>query len=246
MSPARTILLAASFSLPLLACAEPETPLSELPELPAELASDLEPDPTAPVLRSRPARPAPPELPPQPPQPAVDVPSSCKTKYLTQAIYPVVTCHPPSELTDQVVAQAAAAGGPRAPAAAETLGEIDRVELAVEPRFFKLSSSRGERLSAVLFCRVHGGPWSATVERRSQCSIHLPAIWELEVPAVDLVLSWFGEWEDLPSYPSLYVVQGDLYQLGEESCSCCGGYQYCKHTQSCIPQTVECKPPVIQ
>src|SRR5262249_650901 len=64
--------------------------------------------------------------------------------------------------------------------------------------------------------------------------------WIVEMPEVSLV--WFGEWGDMPSYPSLRVTMGDLVLAGTQQ-NGCGGFYWCPTTQSGIPQCFNCQDP---
>lgn len=66
-------------------------------------------------------------------------------------------------------------------------------------------------------------------------------LYVVEIPEV--VLVWYGAWEDIPQYPLLQVIMGNLYLLGETP-SCCPGFKWCATTDSCIPAIVDCGDPL--
>jgi hypothetical protein len=85
---------------------------------------------------------------------------------------------------------------------------------------------------------------AAVAKETESCLEGVPNQWEffiVEVPEVALV--WFGEWEDMPAFPSLTVIVGDLMPAGQET-FCCPGFQWCPTTQSCIPLQVDCQDPI--
>jgi len=66
----------------------------------------------------------------------------------------------------------------------------------------------------------------------------VPPLWRLFVTSIpDLELAWYGAWEDIPSYPNLTVIMGDLHLVNEVSL-CCPGYRWCTATQSCIDVSI--------
>jgi hypothetical protein len=116
----------------------------------------------------------------------------------------------------------------------------DILALARYERFYKLSSLKSERFINPLFCSVKYGPWLATAIETTSCELG-PSRWEfwiVEMPEV--FLAWFGMWEDMPPYPSLWVTMGDKVQASATQL-CCPGYYWCPITMSCIPDQVPCK-----
>jgi hypothetical protein len=114
--------------------------------------------------------------------------------------------------------------------------------IARRQQFYKLTSFNGEKFKFGYLCTVHYGPWSAIVNEEGPCIEGMPPRWELlAVPFPNVVLTWYGTWDDIPSYPNLHVMKGDLHLTGEEY-FCCPGYRWCYKTQSCIPEQIAVDP----
>lgn len=207
--------------------------IHDLPELPLEAllqGGKLEHVGTEPVLtvtRPRPPRPTP----PLPPTAAIKKGEFVVRKYLTQVTYPRVTCYPASELADATVT--------RVFTALQHAADV-RSPIVNDPgQFYKLTSHVGS-LTSPFFCHVHHGPWSATVFEQEACETKVPSLWTLFVVSVpEIVLAWYGNWEDVPPYPSLHVIKGDLYQCGEVR-HCCPGFTWCEKTKSCLDDAFKC------
>jgi hypothetical protein len=87
---------------------------------------------------------------------------------------------------------------------------------------------------------VKYGPWLATAMETTSCDLG-PSRWEffiVEMPEVSLV--WFGMWQDIAAYPSLWVTMGNLVLASTPQQLCCAGYYWCPTTMSCIPNRVDC------
>jgi hypothetical protein len=219
----------------------PHDLVHRLPELPVETfeaAGTLERSDRGPFLTIRPPKRAAPE----PPTPATLAPpkSSFTTrKYFAWALYPRVICYDPGDL---VVGLTMDVSPPPQPD--RDRPPTDLVLLARQERFYKLSSLRSRPFRHPLWCSVKYGPWTAAVTETESCLDGVPNRWEffiVEVPEV--FLTWLGEWEDIPAFPSLTVVMGSL-ALSSQSHSCCPGFQWCPTTQSCIPLEVTCQDPI--
>jgi|SRR5215467_5286301 len=211
--------------------------LPELPLEPFEVAGTLERSDRGPYVTIRPhKRPV-----PEPPtvQPLMKSRSSYAVrKYFTQAIYPRVICYHPGDLVTDLQVNI----NPQ-PLPDRERPPTDIFALAGQERFYKLSSLKSQRFPNPLWCSVKGGPWLAAAVETESCFDGVPNRWEfwiVEMPEVSLV--WFGKWEDMPSYPSLWVTMGDLVLAGTQQ-NCCGGFYWCPTTQSCIPQGVNCQDP---
>lgn len=204
--------------------------LPELPLEPLELAGKLEHAGTAPVLTIKAHKKAAPQ-PPAKPSAKAKKSEAYRRKYLTQVTYPKVVCYPQNELSDRV---------------AWKISNVEENERDVEvigryERFYKLSSFDAVKLEPPYFCTVHYGPWSAVVIEEESCDDGVPSFFRLFIASIpDVVLAWYGTWDDIPSYPSLHVFKGLLY-LVDEGFSCCPGFQWCITTNSCIPLTVKCE-----
>jgi hypothetical protein len=212
--------------------------LPELPLEPFEVAGTLDRSDRGPFLTIRPHKfPA-----PDPPTVQTLAPSKSSftiRKYFTQAIYPRVICFYPGDLLvgpSMNVAPQPHPGRDRPP--------TDIVALAGQERFYKLTSLKSVPFHDPLWCSVKYGPWLAVATETESCIFGEPSRWDffiVEVPEVSLV--WFGNWNDMPAYPSLQVTMGDLV-LAEQHFSCCSGFKWCPTTQSCIPFSVPCQDPV--
>jgi hypothetical protein len=161
------------------------------------------------------------------------------TKYYTQALYPRLICYDPGDLIVGLTMDV----DPQ-PFPGRDRPPIDATALAGQERFYKLSSLRSVTFRHPLWCSVKYGPWLAIATETESCIQGAPNQWEfsiIEVPEVTLV--WFGEWEDMPAFPSLTVIMSNLALAGQTS-SCCPGFQWCATTQSCIPLDVDCQDPI--
>ncbi len=207
-----------------------------LPELPLRLFerhATLKINGVAPVLTNVPN----PVDPPDPPPTPQDIPlgSTYKRTYLTQVTYPKLVCYERGHLI-QEVAWRANTYSDRGPG--------DASSAASDVKMYKLTGLTDERFKFGYFCTVHYGPFSAIVVENGPCIEGQSPRWELTVPSIPgLFLIWYGQWQDLPSYPDLHVLQSDLY-LHKEEFSCCPGYTFCVHTGACLQDTIECKEPI--
>ena len=222
--------------------------IDDLPELPLEalsLGGELGSARTEPVLTILPEDFVQPDRPHIPSGP--DIAHACKAsshyvrRHATQVTYPRVICYPNSppsgEVIMRVFQELEAADAEGAPSSRADLPQT---------HYYKLSSYRNVQLENPMFCTVHGGPWAATVIETQSCDCNGDSTkWEIFVHGLpELYMLWFGKWEDIPSdtHPNLGIFLNDLH-LVEEAFSCCPGYKWCETTHSCIPQTVNCRPP---
>jgi hypothetical protein len=214
--------------------------LRRLPELPQETfeaAGTLQRSDRGPFVTLRPHKPAAPQEPPVPAN-APSKSSFTVRRYFTQALYPRVICYDPGDLVVGLEMRF----DPQ-PFPGRDQPPTDVATLAREERFYKLSALASGPLRNPLWCSVKYGPWLAVANETESCLVGVPNQWEffiVEVPEVALV--WFGEWADMPAFPSLTVIMGDLVLAGHETV-CCPGFQWCPTTQSCIPLQVDCQDP---
>lgn len=212
--------------------------LPELPQETFEAAGTLERSDRGPFVTIRPHKPPMPQEPPVLAH-AVSKSSSTVRRYFTQALYPRVICYDPGDLVHDL----AMSVDPQ-PFPGRDRPPTDFAALAGQERFYKLSVLRSAPLRQPLWCSVKYGPWLAVAKETESCFEGVTNQWEffiVEVPEVALV--WFGEWEDMPPFPSLTVIMGDLAPAGQET-TCCGGFHWCPTTQSCIPTEVDCQDPI--
>jgi hypothetical protein len=222
-------------------------PIDALPELPLEpfeVAGKLAHARRGPFLTIMPpARPAP-TPPPAAPLPHVPTPSFEIRQYFTQAIYPRVICHDPGDFLHDLVLDPTPDGGTGDSGRDDVAGRADLAVLARREQHYKLSALNGTKLHHALWCTVKYGPWLAVAVETESCVNGVPNRWEfwiVEVPEVSML--WYGQWLDQPSFPNLTVIKGDL-ALANVARLCCPGNKWCPTTQSCIPNQVNCQPPV--
>jgi hypothetical protein len=219
---------------------ETESLTGDLPELPSDLAGQLRQVGSSPFLVAVPETdvPSPPRLDPSLPL-AKNKSSYTVTEYYTMAAYPVVVCYPPEFAKDVFAVLRETDEGGGAP------GELRRAHVQEKSVVeYKLTADAlGKRFYNPLFCRLYAHYSLAPVKRTTSCQDGLPNLWELEVaiPGVGTtVISWYGEWSDLPDVPNLDVITTHLIQHKETS-SCCPGYRWCPGTGGCLEQTIECQ-----
>lgn len=208
--------------------------IDSLPELPVEtfeVAGKLGYSDKMPVITIRPHKF------PEPEKPAssggmLQAPKSSYTihKYYAQVTYPLVICQPPPDEQFDTA----------------TLFEeednniLDLPESKIrtilkKERFYKLTTLNSRRLPVPFWCSVKYGPWLAVVSEIESCITGEPSFWQMSVYGIpEVYLSWYGNWEDIPPYPSLQVIMGNLVMF-DHFYGCCSGYSYCPSTQSCIP-----------
>jgi hypothetical protein len=212
--------------------------LPELPQETFEAAGTLERSDRGPFVTLRPHKPPAPQEPPQ----AAHAPSKSsftERRYFTQAIYPRVICYEPGDL----LAGLSMSFDPQ-PYGDGGRPPTDFVALARQERFYKLSALQSVKFRDPLWCSVKYGPWLAAAKETESCLDGVPNRWEffiIEMPEVALV--WFGEWQDMPAFPSLTVIMGDLAPAGHQT-FCCPGFHWCPTTGSCIPQHIDCQDPM--
>lgn len=212
--------------------------LPELPIEPFEVAGSLDRSDRGPFVTIRPHKFAEPDRPTAQPL-AKSRSSYAVRKYYTQAIYPRVICYDPGDLIGDLKLDL----DPQ-PLPGREQPPADISALAGYERFYKLSSLKSKPFRNPLWCSVKYGPWLAVAKETESCFDGIPSRWEfciIEIPEVSLV--WFGRWEDMPAYPSLWVTMGDRVLAAPPRQLCCAGYYWCPTTQTCIPQGVNCQDP---
>jgi hypothetical protein len=195
----------------LAGCAQTPPQIAELPELPIELARDLAPARTAPVLMTRPAPAATPApLPPRPQTPPLLAPArACTAVFEGYVTYPITVCYPPT-LVFERLELAAARDAPQPPGATGVL----------PARYFKLSAL--SRFGLPWFCSVRSGPWFAHIEGAQICNVdpNVRAFNAVILGAPEPVaVIWSGALTDVP--PPLALVS--MPQVSE-FCTCCSGF----------------------
>jgi hypothetical protein len=213
--------------------------LPELPVEPLELAGKLGYSDKVPIVTIRPHKLPDPVKPPS----ITPHPKKAETslyKYYTQVTYPRVICQPPPYEEFNVATlfnQEGNEGSSQPESDIETIGKKER--------FYKLTTLNGVKLQIPFWCSVKYGPWLAIATQQESCNVGEPDFWQLyiiEMPEV--LLSWYGTWEDMPPYPSLHVFMNDKTMFGSQR-MCCPGYQMCFPSMSCIPFEVNCPDPNI-
>ena len=212
--------------------------IDQLPELPVEtfeVAGELGYADNVPVVTIRPNKR------PEPAKPAGLLPALNKSEfekrfYWVQVLYPRVRCYPPGG--DVIASQ-----GPLF--VERGTRESDRpnagvAAIAQRERFYKLTKLKGQPLRSTLWCSVKYGPWLAMAVEEESCISGASSLWQLaivEMPEVGV--TWYGQWEDIPAYPSLTVIMGDLVLFNVEH-HCCPGYTFCSTTMSCLSNAIPC------
>ena len=212
--------------------------IDQLPDLPVEtfeVAGQLGYADNVPVVTIRPHKLPAPVKPPGP-LAAVNKSDAALRKYWAQVTYPRVICqHPDDVFTDhgELFVEQGSRDSDKANA--------DLTAIAKRERFYKLTKLKSTKLKTPLWCSVKYGPWLAIVVEQESCISGAPSLWQLAIVEMPQVaLSWYGHWEDIPSYPLLNVIMGDLV-LFDQSVQCCPGYKFCPTTMSCIPNAVPCQ-----
>jgi len=212
--------------------------IADLPELPLEafeLSGKLEQHGFDPVLSIKPLKLPRPKKPDVATAPAQKCSYMEKT-YLSQVLYPKVVCYPPSELFDTAIATAL-----QHPLKDVSPNEFNLDLISNYNRFYKLSKFKGTRLTNPFYCTVKYGPWSAVVVEKEACDTDGASSWTLTVNAIPgLLLHWYGTWLNVPSYPLLQIIKGDL-SLNSQKPNCCPGCKWCPATHTCILNSVSCE-----
>lgn len=210
----RSIFVAALLSFGLLmACSRTPKVVRDLPELPAELARDLAPARTAPVLMTTPAAIATPVAPPpaSPPPPLV-IARACTSFWGGYVTYPMTVCYPPNDqIADLVLTQDARAPSRR--------GDGRGV---LPARYFKLTRHPRVAIVKPWFCSVRGGPWFAKVEGNQKCDANPNIrVFKAEILGAPepVVVNWIGALTDVPPPLQLVGISPDA----PDSCKCCSG-----------------------
>jgi hypothetical protein len=223
MNPAR-VLLVAGCSLLAVQCARraENDVLSKLPELPAEVAAELVPARTAPVLVTRPRVTVPPRpAPPPPPTPRQD---SCTTKFIGSVTYPITVCYI-FENPPQTIPRFDASGG------AGTAEPVKGV------RFFRLS--RFGDAGRDLLCTTRTGPWHAEATEIVDCNDFRTTRLELVGAPEPHLFTWECKRTDVPPALGLSLLS-NFTAIAPPSCSCCGGFKECPGEEGCVPLDQKC------
>ncbi len=208
--------------------------IDSLPELPVEtfeVAGKLGYSDRMPVVTIRPNKFRKPEMPSiseEKLQPSKS--SYAIRKYYVQVTYPLVVCQPPpDEVFDTAILFEEEENS------VVDLPKSKVRTISKKERFYKLSTLNGRKLPNPFWCSVKYGPWLAVVKEQESCITGVPSFWEMMVYGIpEVYLSWYGNWQDIPPYPSLQVIMGDLVMF-DQSFDCCAGFSYCLSTQSCVP-----------
>ncbi|HEX2472382.1 MAG TPA: hypothetical protein VHJ59_06495 [Nitrososphaera sp.] len=217
-----------------------EEKISRLPELPVEafeVAGKLGYSEKVPVITIRQHKYP---VPMKPPNPTKLDPNKSEHEFRTyyvQATYPMVICQePPKAQFDTATmfdAHEEESGRSDVP-------ESDLATIAKKERFYKLTTLNGVKLPMPFWCSVHYGPWLAIVTEDESCTRGVPSRWDFNIiGGPEVSLSWYGRWEDIPSYPNLSVFMSDLV-LKKVERSCCPGFRWCFSTMSCLAHQIRC------
>lgn len=178
---------------------------------------------------------------PKPPKrpstlPIIPKSGALKRTYWVLVTYPLIHCHGPA--TDlEVDGNLFTEQGTR---------ESDRpnanpAAIAQRQRFYKLSRLNGRRLRSPLWCSVTYGPWLATAIEQESCLVGAKSTWQFVLgQGSDVAFSWYGDWEDMPPYPLLYVFMNERALAGQPELTCCPGYRFCPTTMSCLSVHINC------
>ena len=205
--------------------------LDELPLALFERAGKLGHAGNAPILTIIPEMIEPPKPPAMPN--AIPLAETYERTYLTQVTYPRVVCYPTGDLVNEVAFEPRDVGDDRR----------DVVALASAQRFYKLTSLTDDRFRFGYLCTVHYGPYSAVVKEFGPCLQGDVPRWELHAtPFPNVILTWYGTWEDIPDYPNLHVLMTDLYLAGEKF-ACCPGFAPCASLGgACVDEQIVLRP----
>jgi hypothetical protein len=212
--------------------------LSELPVEAFEVAGKLGYSEKVPVITILPNKYLASKKPPNTTQLAPDKSEHEIKTYYVQVISPKVICQEPpkshfntASMFDEDEKESGRSDVP----------ESDLATIAKKKRFYKLTTLNGVKLPMPFWCSVHYGPWLAIVTEEESCTTGSPSRWDLHVigggPEISLI--WFGRWEDIPSYPNLSVIMGDLV-LKKVERRCCPGFSWCFSTMSCLAHQIRC------
>lgn len=155
--------------------------------------------------------------------------------------YPKVVCQPPT--VDPTVDQVNSDGlFEQADIGASRHHETDLEMISKKERFYKLTKLKGRILQRPWWCSVKYGPWVALVTETVSCIANEPNHWTLSIGEIpEVIVSWYGNWTDIPPYPTLRLFPVLPLTFFEESHGCCPGYQWCGPLDACIPLSVDCK-----
>jgi hypothetical protein len=162
-------------------------------------------------------------------------------KYFVWVTYPIVVCQaPPAEEFDTATLFEEV----RRENKDKSRSPKSNIEsISTKVRYYKLTKLNNRRLREPFWCSVKYGPWTGMVTEEESC-LNIPNFWQLYVVEKPQVfLSWYGLWNNIPSYPSLQVIMGTL-AMYDEAHPCCPGYSYCPPLESCISNQIKCQDTV--
>jgi hypothetical protein len=139
-------------------CQKSEPDVSQLPELPNDIAQSLKRVPNSDLLVSIAPIPAPSPTPARPkPKGPVFLRACMEMQdFIVQVTYPVTVCTQPD-----IIASAFMAPAPRSTSGLVTTADV---------RDFKLTAFEGQRFTTPFHCQTHNGPWIATISRTIFCN----------------------------------------------------------------------------
>lgn len=221
-----------------------ESLADQLPELPTDLARSLRQVGTGALLASMPEVEAPDSPSTGGAQPLAPNKSSYTvTKYYTMAAYPFVVCFPPDFASEVFLAAEAPSKKGKA-LKTEKVAAIRADAPGVQD--FKLTAdASGRPFYNPLWCRVYAHYSLTPVTETTSCFDGVPPKWELEVagfPSGPLLVSWYGNWSDMPEVQDLDVITTHLIQY-EQDTYCCSGFKLCRG--DCIPINIECQDQIV-
>ena len=199
-------------------CRKSEPDVSQLPELPNEIAQYLKRVPNSNLLVSIAPIPAPSPTPtPEKPKGPVFLRACMEVQdYIAQVTYPVTVCSEPGIVLDRFIATA-----PPSASGQSTTAEVT---------IFKLSAFEGQRFQTPFHCQTHSGPWIATIQRTIFCneatSCAMVILGVPSCPACPAFL-WGGQncqAENRP--PQVHFIDG-VFEKGKPTLSPCNTQTNC-------------------
>ena len=217
---------------------------SQLDELPVYFARHLRQVGSSGLFAALPETPDPGPAPTSPQPLAPNISQYTVTEYYTMAAYPIVVCYPP-DFANGVFAtfEASNPGNDETRQPKVTTLRAERPPVVQD---YKLTNdSEGRPFYNPLWCRVYAHYSLVPVTRTTSCIDGVPPRWELEVtgiPSGPSILSWYGDWTDMPVVTNLDVITTHLILHKEES-FCCPGFRRCG--DGCLDVRIDCKDDVI-
>jgi len=216
--------LAVALCALLAGCAQTPPFVNTLPELPVELARELGPAGTAPVIITQPLVTGTP-VPPRAETPPLAPPRACTAVYEGYVTYPITVCYPPTADPNLFRTRD---GGPSTPPSPGAIGVLPA-------RFFKLTA-HPLVVGLPWFCSVRSGPWFGHIEGQQICNadpnVRLFTAQILGAPEPVIVV-WTGQLSDVPPPLRLPAVSQK-----SEFCTCCSGVG-CPDGR-CVPNIDQC------